>query len=288
MSDVAPTLDAERLAAWVGRTEAAHDVLDPRPLRLAASILPDYGDVLGPMRHWFYFLDAQPLDALGRDGHPARGGFLPPVALPRRMWAGGRLSFHGELRIGDDVEQRQSIASIALKQGRSGPLCFVTTRTEVRVDDQARVVEERDLVYRRDPAPSDPEPQKQMAPSAPAFAREVRPSSILLFRYSALTFNGHRIHYDLDYCRQVEGYPHLVVHGPLLATLLADLAVAQKAGRALRRFSYRAISPLCADAAFMLEGAPASEEGALSLWARALDGGLAMRAEAHFHNGPES
>lgn len=272
-----PTLDLDRLRQWIGRAEEREDVLDPRPLRLAASILPEaggaHGDPIGPLRHWFYHLGAEPLDQLGPDGHPARGGFLPPVGLPKRMWAGGRLDFIAPLRIGERVLRRREVSDIQMKQGQSGPLCFVTTRACFSVAGETRLVEERDLVYRGESAPRPPEP----APERAERRRVITPSSTLLFRYSALTFNGHRIHYDLDYCRRVERYPHLVVHGPLLATLLADLAAGEGP---LRRFDYRARAPLFADAPFEIAGR--AEAAGATLWAAGPTGGLAMTARAAF------
>ncbi len=276
-----PTLDIDVLNQWIGRSEDSFDALDPRQLELAASILPDYGEFLGPFRHLFYFPDAQPLDALGRDGHPTRGGFLPPVSLPRRMWAGGGLEVNGPLRIGDGVKRTTAIEDVQLKNGRSGPLCFVATRAYLAVDHRTKVVEERTLVYRDDPSPDAPPLKPPTIDSTPSFSRTVSPSSTLLFRYSALTFNGHRIHYGLDYCRDVEGYPHLVVHGPLIATMLADLALAQRGGYGLRRFTYRATSPLFADADFALEGLFLDRNN-LALWARGADGRIAMTAKAAF------
>lgn len=275
------TLDTDILRQWIGRSEDRVDALDPRQIELSASILPTYDDFLGPFRHLFYFPDARPLAELGRDGHPKRGGFLPPVGLPRRMWAGGELTFNGPLRIGDGVRRTDVVDDVTLKDGRSGPLCFVTTRASFAVNHRTKLVEERRLVYREDPRPDAPTPEPPRVPETPSFSRTISPSATLLFRYSALTFNGHRIHYDLDYCRQVEGYPHLVVHGPLIATLLADLALERRSGMGLRRFSYRAAAPLFADADFTLEGRDQGRH-ALALWARGADGRVAMTATAAF------
>ncbi|WP_212524340.1 MaoC family dehydratase N-terminal domain-containing protein [Actibacterium sp. MT2.3-13A] len=275
------TQDLDR---WIGRSETATDVLDPRPARMMASILPagsalEEGDILPPLWHWLYFPTAVPLAGLGRDGHPARGGFLPPVALPRRMWAGGRFEFHGDLRLGEPVEKRSEITSIRSKQGKSGALCFVTVTHSLSVAGQLRLREEHDIVYRDDPAPDAPRPTPPAAPEGADLTEEITPSPVMLFRYSAVTFNGHRIHYDRDYCRDVEGYPGLVFHGPLTATLLADLAQ-RAAGRPLAAFGFRAVSPLFDTAPFTIS-VRRGPEGA-DLWATAPGGALAMTAEATF------
>lgn len=266
---------------WVGRTTEVEDVLDLRPAHLMRSILPtvapiETGGALPPLWHWLYFCEAVPLDQLGGDGHPARGGFLPPVDLPRRMWAGGRLAFLSDLRVGETVRRRSRILKVTPKAGASGPLCFVTVGHELAVDGDVRLREEQDIVYRGDPPPGAPTPAPPDAPTGAEATETVRPGPEMLFRYSALTFNAHRIHYDRDYCRAVEGYPGLVVHGPLTATLLADLA-ARRAGRRLRAFTFRAASPLYDVAPFRIR---ASGADPVSLWAETPAGGLAMTATA--------
>lgn len=282
------SLDPDFLSQWVGKTETAHDVIAPKPTHLMEMTLDRQpslaeGDPLPSLWHWIYFLSSAPMSGLGRDGHPAVGGFLPPVGLPRRMWAGGRFTFASPLPIGAQATKLSTIDKVALKEGRSGPLCFVTVRHQVSVRGEECFTEEHDIVYREDPAPGSPTPKPTAPPEDATVSETIIPSEVMLFRYSALTFNGHRIHYDLDYCRDVEGYPGLVFHGPLTATVLAGLAE-RSAGKALRRFSFRAVSPLFHTAPFGIHG-KLSEHGSgsgMSLWATTPDGHLAMSAEATF------
>ncbi|MDA0219408.1 MAG: MaoC family dehydratase N-terminal domain-containing protein [Proteobacteria bacterium] len=282
-----PTTDEDMLRGWIGRSETHQDVLAVGQAKRMAATLdrmqePAEGDALPPLWHWIYFNEAVARSALGRDGHARRGGFLPPVDLPRRMWAGGRFGFVEPLRLGEAVTRHSTIRDVAVKHGRTGPLCFVTVRHDLAGPDGAeRFWEEHDIVYREDPAPGAPAPAAQAPPGEPAFSRTVTPSPVLLFRYSALTFNGHRIHYDRDYCRDVEGYPGLVFHGPLTATLLADLAQEHGGGRTLATFSFRALAPLFDTAPFVLRGKPSGPDD-LELWAETPRGGLAMTAKAHF------
>jgi 3-methylfumaryl-CoA hydratase len=284
MSETAPTNDPDILARWVGRQETAADVIDVRPARLMASLFPGMappaeGEPLPPLWHWLYFLEAAPLNALGRDGHPRRGGFLPPVALPRRMWAGGRLTFPRGLRIGDQAERTSTIISVAPKQGRTGPLCFVTVRHEVTVNGAVALTEEHDIVYREDPAPGAPKPAPPAAPAPTPAQATVSPSPVMLFRYSALTFNGHRIHYDRGYATETEGYGGLVFHGPLTATLLAAHAE-RVGGRRLAQFRFRGVSPLVDTAPFTMDAD--CEGNSARVWAATASGGLAMEAQGGF------
>ena len=271
-----PTTDEATLRQWIGRGESRSDTIRAQPAAFMAATLDraerfSEGDPLPALWHWLYFLDAAPLSATGRDGHAARGGFLPPVGLPRRMWAGSRFAFHAPLRIGEAATRRSVIEDVAVKQGRSGTLCFVTVRHEIEVGGAARLTEWHDLVFREDPAPGAPSPEPPPAPE-PVDPVEVVPGETMLFRYSALTFNGHRIHYDVDYCRDMEGYPGLVVHGPLTGTLLAGLAEARMGP--LSRFAFTARAPLFAPAPFVIDGSKDR------FWARRGDGGLAMEARA--------
>jgi 3-methylfumaryl-CoA hydratase len=233
------------------------------------------GNELPPGWHWLYFHEIVPASRLGHDGHPALGETMPPVPLSRRMWAGGNLTFTEPLRLGDTVTRTSTIRDIARKDGRTGELYFVTVEHDVSVDGVSALTESQTIVYRAMPtvtARIDGPP----APNDAQFSEPWQLDSVALFRYSALTFNSHRIHYDSDYARSVEGCPDLVVHGPLLATLLMDLAV-RRHGQ-LRSFQYRAQSPVFLPEAFTINER-LEREGAL-LWATTADGRLAMSADA--------
>lgn len=271
--------------SWIGRSEDHTDTLRSEPARFMQATLgraPSLmeGDDLPPLWHWLYFLEAKPLGELGRDGHPQKGGFLPPVALPRRMWAGGRFTFHRPLPLGGVASKTSTIRNIVEKSGRTGDLCFVTVLHELFLEDgELALSEEHDIVYREDPNPDAPPPTPAMAPETAEVSEEITPSQVMLFRYSALTFNGHRIHYDVDYARQVEGYDGLVFHGPLTATLLVDLA-ARTVGRAPKTFEFRGLAPLAGMQPFHIEGRHSGD--GMTLWARRHDGALAMKASATF------
>lgn len=232
---------------WIGKQEQASDRLEPARANALRTALGQPGDLitgapLPLLYHWLYFWNVQPPAALGPDGHPAKGGFLPPVPLPRRMWAGGRLTFLAPLHLGEEVTRTSTILSVKTKSGRSGELVFVTVQHEIAGASGTAVVEEQDLVYRDAAAPSSIPPRSSEAVEiTSAVQAMIDPDSVLLFRYSALTMNGHRIHYDRPYAMAEEAYPALVVQGPLQATLLADLA--QRGGRSLNTFSFRGQSP---------------------------------------------
>jgi len=271
---------------WVGRTESRADVVTTTPVAaLAATLdrddpLPRAGDPLPPLWHWLYFLPLARQSELGPDGHPKRGGFLPPVPLPRRMWAGSRLSFLHPLRIGEPIERTSTIVDVTRKDGRSGPLVFVRVRHEIAGSSGLAIVDEHDIVYRDVPAPNERPATPPRASGTASWSRTIQPDDSLLFRYSALTFNGHRIHYDRRYVTEVEGYPGLVVHGPLIATLLLELARGARPEAAVVRYSFRAVSPLFDIAAFTVNGVASDDGKSLSLWAANPDGGLAMEATA--------
>jgi 3-methylfumaryl-CoA hydratase len=217
---------------------------------------------------------------LGPDGHAKRGGFLPPVPLPRRMFAGDRVQFHRPLRVGETISRFSRIVDVNHKQGRSGPLVFVVVRHEISDREGVAVIEEHDIVYRENPRSTDPAPPPQIPPSGATWSREIRPEETLLFRYSALTFNGHRIHYDRRYATEVEGYPGLVVHGPLIATLLLDLLRRNLARAKVASLSFRAIRPMFDIALFSVCGKVASDGKSAQLWATDSQGWLAMDATA--------
>ena len=279
-------MSAERDAVqdWVGRTETRTDTIDAQPVVLLSATLdrddppPRTGDLLPPLWHWLYFLPSYRHDEAGPDGHAKRGGFLPPVPLPLRMWAGSRLEWSAPLRIGDAVTRVSRIVSITNKHGASGELVFVVVRHELSTAAGLALTEEHDIVY-RDLTPSRSGAAAHAPEEAP-WRRRIVPDDVLLFRYSALTFNSHRIHYDRRYVTQVEGYPGLVVHGPLLATLLVDLLRRHGVGETLRRFEFRARRPLFDIAPFDVCGLLAADGRTVSLWAQDLEGALAMQASA--------
>lgn len=288
MSETTPPAEADlaHWRAWLGRTEQHSDRIHAAPLdALAATLDRDDpparpGDEAPPLAHWLFFLTAARQSELGADGHPRRGGFLPPVALPRRMWAGGRLTFQQALRVGDEVTRSSRITAVDAKRGRSGRLAFVTVRHEITGPRGLAITEEHDIVYRDAPQPGAVASAPPTAPTDETFARRIEPDAVLLFRYSALTFNGHRIHYDRSYVTESEGYPGLVVHGPLIATLLVDLLRRERPTAVLQRFAFTARSPLFDGRPFDVCGRFDGGERTAALWARNHEGTLAMQASA--------
>lgn len=280
--------DAQQITNWIGRTELSRDTVSVWPT-LALSQALDHGDAPGlgtqlpPLWHWLFFLPTHKSNELGYDGHARLGGFLPPVPLPRRMWAGGRLRFERLLRVGENAERKSRIADISFKTGRSGSLAFVLVRHTIHGDQGARIDEEHDIVYRAAPVEGAGTPQPQPAPALAQWTREVAPDPVLLFRYSALTFNGHRIHYDRDFCRS-EAYPGLVVHGPLIATLLLDLLHQKMPVARVSEFSFKAVSPLFDIHSFSLNGR--IDDTKVTLWALNHHGELAMTASATLESEP--
>jgi len=278
-------LDQAHLRSWVGRTETMTDVIDPGKAAAMAATLdltwsPAHGDRLPPLWHWIYFWSSIPMAMLGPDGHAQRGGFLPPVTLPRRLWAGGRLTFLAPITIGQQAQRTSKIKAVELKQGKSGPLVFVTVAHEVSVQGSVVLREEHDIVYREAPTAKDPVPPAQPEPDDAQWSKQIVPDAVQLFRYSALTFNGHRIHYDRRYATEVEAYPGLIVHGPLIATLLTELVQHELPDRTLSAFSFRALSPVFDIAPFSVYGALAPDGHSVSLWATNAQGHLAVQAQA--------
>jgi 3-methylfumaryl-CoA hydratase len=287
MSDVPMPADTteQDWQAWVDRKETIRERIAPDRVAALAATLGVEGNLsagapLPPGWHWIFFNPFVSRRELGVDGHPKRGGFLPPIALPRRMWAGGRLSYGKPLTIGGEGVRESTILKVEEKSGRAGKLVFVTVSHRIACDGLPCITEEQDIVYREAAAPGAPAPAATPAPQDAAWSEEFAPDTVLLFRYSALTSNGHRIHYDQHYARAEENYPDLVVHGPLTATLLQGFAAA-RAGRPMRAFEFRGLSPLFVNAPFKLEGKTAASDG-LELWARGPNGALAMRASAKF------
>ncbi len=277
-----------RLQAWQGRTESTIDLIAAAPVRgLAATLdrddpLPAAGTPLPPLWHWAYFLPHARQSALGPDGHPQRGGFLPPVPLPRRMWAGGRLRWEpgNPLRVGDEARRDSRIVSVTHKAGRTGDLVFVLVEHAYSNTQGLALVEEHDIVYRAAARPGDAAPLPLAAGQGAAWQREVVPDDVLLFRYSALTFNGHRIHYDRRYVTGVEGYPGLIVHGPLIATLLLDLLRRQMPQAQVAGFAFKAVRPTFDLHPFRLNGQPAADGRSVRLWAQDHEGWLTMEGTA--------
>ncbi len=277
----------DQLRQWVGRKETATDTITAWPVAALSATLdrndpePKPGDVLPPGWHWLYFLETKTASELGPDGHPKRGGFLPPVPLPRRMWAGGRIEFLRPLHIGDTVRRDSEIISVEAKHGRSGDLVFVTVRHTVSANSEAAVREEHDIVYREAAKPGEPAPAGKPEPAYATWQRSLVGDPVLLFRYSALIFNGHRIHYDLDYVRDEEHYPGLIVHGPLQTTLLLDLCRRHEP-RPVKRLDYRALQPVFHTERFSVNGNPGADGATADLWTANAAGIYAMTATAVF------
>lgn len=276
--------DQAALANWIGKTESRQETLTQHPMDAMAATLDrpaaDRRSVLPPLWHWLYFLDTPRQSRLAADGHAERGDFLPPIALPRRMWAGSRIDFTDRLQIGDTVERTSVIRDIQHKQGRSGALAFVSVEHTLATSRGIALREEHDIVYRDHAAPGAVLPPPEPAPAQSDFSRTVTPSSVLLFRYSALTFNGHRIHYDREFAASTEGYPGLVVHGPLLATLMVDLLLASLPGCTLSRFEFKALRPVFDLAPFTVCVKSPDSANVAQLWVQDELGALCMRGSA--------
>ena len=280
------------LQDWIGRSETVDDVATATPYAALAATLdwpmpaggyrPAPGTQLPALWHWLYFLPIHAQSEIGPDGHARRGGFLPPVPLPRRMWAGSNFVFHAPLHVGDALSRSSTIVDVEQKSGRSGSLVFVKVRHELRRNGSAEVAltEHHDIVYRPAPSPDDIAAPPQAAPAQWDWERRIVPDDVLLFRYSALTFNGHRIHYDRQYVTGVEGYPGLVVHGPLIATLLMDLLRRNAPGATVLKFEFRAVRPSFDIDPFSVHGARAADGKSVHLWARDHEGWLTMDATA--------
>ncbi len=278
-------IDLEYLKQWEGKSETHEDVISLSTAQAMAATLdwqdlPEAGDVLAKPGHWLHFLPCARQSDISTDGHPKKGGFLPPVPLPRRMWASGKVDFHQPLRIGDTVRRVSTVKSVTHKQGGSGNLVFVVVEHAIYAGETLAISDTQNLVYREDPAPGAPAP-KPMAPKhSPEFSREVMPDPVLLFRFSALTFNSHRIHYDRNYAMNEEGYAGLVVHGPLSATLLLDLVRSEMPEAEITHYDYRAVRPLIDGNAFQIQ-ACRNDDG-LNLWVVDHEGAMTMQATVKF------
>lgn len=276
------------LTDWIGRTETLCDTATPTPYAALSATFdrdvsrPVPGTPLPPLWHWLYFLPIHRQSELGADGHAKRGGFLPPVPLPRRMWAGSQFTFHQPLHIGDALERRSTIVNVSEKSGRTGRLVFVKVRHEIRQADEADIAltEFHDIVYREAARRDEVAPPPQAAPTTSAWEKRWVPDDVLLFRYSALTFNSHRIHYDRKYVTEEEGYTGLVVHGPLVATLLLDLLRHQMPEAHLLSYEFRAVRPMFDIHPFNVCGQPLADGKTIRLWAKDHEGWLTMEATA--------
>jgi 3-methylfumaryl-CoA hydratase len=276
-------LDLDHLRQWIGRTSEASDIVTAQLVKgLRATLFqeigePKAGDAAPFTVHWCLAQPVFPMSMLGPDGHPTRGGFLPPVPLPRRMWAGGELAFLDPLRVGDEATRVSTISEVTIKTGSTGTLCFVSVEHVVSTPRGTAIRERQDIVYREmGGAPSAP---AKAPPPSVAKHRETHVSDpVLLFRYSALTFNGHRIHYDRDYVTKVEGYPGLIFHGPLQAALIVELAAKLRGGTAPKKFSYRGVQPLFEGSEFSVNAN--NNGGGMELWTANAEGQPTMKGTA--------
>ena len=265
------SIDLDHLRQWIGRTTEASDIVTAQLVKgLRATLFqeigePKPGDIAPFTSHWCLAPPVFPMSQLSQDGHPTRGGFLPPVPLPRRMWAGGELEFFDTLRVGDESKRWSRIADVTMKTGSTGVLCFVSVEHEVTTPRGIAIRERQDIVY-RNASSGQPAPQARPAAAPPsAQHRESHMADpVLLFRYSALTFNGHRIHYDRDYVTEVEGYPGLIFHGPLQASFIVELAARLRGGRPPKKFSYRGLQPLFEGSEFSINANDTIE--GMELW----------------------
>ena len=276
------SVDLAALQAWIGRTETRTDVISPVPVAGLSATL-DYpasragvGEPLPPAWHWLYFLQAAAASDIDVDGHPARGGFLPPVPLQRRMWAGSEIRFDSPLQIGDEVRRESTVVDISHKQGASGELVFVTVEHHIYRGEIHAIQEHQNLVY-RSAVRAHSQAAAKAAPAQAQWSMEVVPDPVMLFRYAALTFNSHRIHYDRDYAMAEEGYAGLVVQGPLTATLLLELLQRELPDAPLQTFSFRGVKPLLDGEPFQVQGR--RDGGLVHLWALDRSGALAMDAQ---------
>ena len=264
-------LDLDHLRRWIGRSQQASDTVTAQLVKgLRATLFaeigePKPGDAAPFTVHWCLAQPVFPMSQLGPDGHPTRGGFLPPVPLPRRMWAGGELAFLDTLRVGDEATRTSRISDVTVKSGSTGQLCFVSVEHVVTSRRGTAIRERQDLVYRAMGNKQSAAPARPAPPPPAAQHRETHVSDpVLLFRYSALTFNGHRIHYDRDYVTKVEGYPGLIFHGPLQAALIVEMAARLRGGKPPKKFSYRGLQPLFEGSEFSIN---ANDNGAtMELW----------------------
>ena len=288
MSLADSNMDTADLRSWIGREQRRSDSLDVFPARALAAVLdhpqlPEAGDLLPPSWHWLYFLGTPRSVGTGSDGHPEKGEFLPPIPLPRRMWAAGSLAITQPLRLGEPAQKSSAIRSIEHKNGKSGELVFIRIEHQLRQCDVLCISEEQTLVYRAMPATPEPLPAGERATIAADWSRELHPDPVLLFRFSALTYNSHRIHYDRDYATHKEFYPGLVMHAPLLATLLLDLAI-QKGLARFKSIEFRAVRPTFDRGIVHLRGKRTNRQ--VSLWSEDHENYIGMKVTGTLDDPP--
>ncbi|MFD2230534.1 hypothetical protein [Alkalimarinus sediminis] len=276
-------IDIAYLQTWIGKQETLNDDIALFPAQALAAaldneLLPEKGDPLPPFWEWMYFLPTPKASATGVDGHPSKGGFLPPVPLPRRMWAAGEAQYIKPVVIGSPAKRVSTIQSVDLKEGSTGTLIFVTVKHEIYQFDNLCISQLQNIVYREQPAADSPLPPVKAPPADATWSKTITPDPVLLFRYSALTFNGHRIHYDRTYAVQEELYPALVVHGPLLVTLLLELARSELPNESVSYIKFRAVRPTFDTAPFKVEAK--SEGETLQLWSVDSDNAMCMKIDA--------
>ncbi len=286
------SLNIDHLQQWLNKSEQAQETLSLWPvhgmmaaLDISPAQWPSEGDPLPPTAHWNYFVPRVPQAKIDSDGHPIRGDFLPPIELPRRMWAGSRMQYHQPMALGQTIQKISTIHDIKIKEGKSGSLAFVTVKHEYHNNSGLALTEEQDLVYRDQPPAMTEPPERKPAPTDAEWSQTVETSTPLLFRYSAVTFNAHKIHYDEPYAVKVEGYPGLVVHGQLVATFLLQSLLQAHPNKVLASFNFKAVSPLFCGESFNAQGKQTSPEGA-ELWAATPQGGITMQANVTWQ--PES
>jgi len=278
------TKNNKNLSDWIGNSEKRTEIIHQQSLDGFAALMDEEmpaSPFVPAGGHWMYFLPTDRQSNLAEDGHSYKGSFLPPVDLPRRMWAGGRLTFDRPIKATDTIEKISTVKSIVEKEGRTGKLVFVTVEHELVGDGGRYIHEEHDIVYREAAVAIAPARQPEPAPTDATWTQIISPDPVMLFRYSALTYNGHRIHYDRDYVTGVEGYPGLIIHGPLIGTLLMKLAIENMNGKSLKKFEFRNSSPIFDVANFEICGKKI-DDTQCQVWAKGPAGELAVMATAQF------
>ena len=277
----------ENFDTWIGKKEISKDFVSSRPVEMMQALLNEEDKnlrILPHLYHWFYFLPIVDGQELAEDGHPKKGSFLPPIPFPKRMWAGGRLQFLHPIHINQNIRRESEILNVELKHGKSGDMYFVTVKHSIFAEDILAIVEEHDIVYRdvtNQVQTNQNSTQNTVTESRSATYKRLFPlDTVSLFRYSAITFNGHRIHYDRPYATQIEGYPGLIVHGPLLATLLLHTFKKENPTKEVTSFEFRAVNPIFDFNEFQICGDIQNNSG--ELWIEKVDGLVAMKAKVQF------